>query len=196
MNLWLKTVSIASVLNLASVAGAETWKIDSGHSSAHFKVKHLLVTWVRGTLTGIQGTVEGNEKDFSKSKVTATLDASTINTNDAKRDEHLKSPDFFNVGKYPSIKFESKSITGTSGNFKLAGALTMNGTTKDVVLDVEGPTKPVKSPFGDQRRGLSATTKINRKDFNIVWNKTLDGGGVAVGDEVDITIDLELTDKI
>lgn len=196
MNLLAKAFLSTFFLNLTVAAVAETWKIDPGHSSAQFKVKHLLVTWVRGNISGIQGTVESNEKDFTKSKVTATLDANTIDTNDPKRDEHLKSPDFFNVAKNPTIKFDSKSISGKSGHFKLTGGLTLNGVTKDVVLKVDGPTKPVKSPYGDNRRGLSATTTINRKDFNIVWNKTLDGGGLAVGDTVDITIDLELTDKI
>lgn len=196
MNFLTKIVSIAALLITATLSQGQTWKIDSSHSVAHFKVRHMLVTWTHGTISGIQGTVTADEKDLTKSKVSATLNASTINTNDAKRDEHLKSPDFLNVGKHPTITFESKSITGSMGQFKMTGALTINGVTKDVTLDVEGPTQTVKSPFGDNRRGLSAKTKINRKDFNIVWNKAMDGGGVVVGDDIEITIDLELSDKV
>jgi polyisoprenoid-binding protein YceI len=196
MKLNRKIFSLAFFLTVATAAQGQTWKIDSAHSVAHFKVRHMLVTWTHGTISGIQGTVTGDEKDITKSKVSATLNPATINTNDAKRDEHLKSPDFLNVTKYPTMTFESKSVTGSPGNLKITGALTLNGVTKDVVLDVEGPTAAVKSPFGDSRRGLSAKTKINRKDFNIVWNKAMDGGGVVVGDDVEITIDLELTDKV
>ena len=195
MKSFMKIFGIAFFLFSGSAGFSQTWKIDSSHSVAHFKVRHMLVTWVHGTISGIEGSVTGDDKDVTKSKVTASLNPSTINTNDAKRDEHLKSPDFLNVAKYPKMTFESKSVTGTVGQLKIAGTLTLNGVTKDVVLDVDGPTPPVKSPFGDNRRGLSAKTKINRKDFNIVWNKAMDGGGVVVGDEVEITIDLQLSDK-
>lgn len=184
----------ASVL-ASSAAFGTTWKIDPAHSSGNFKVKHLMVTNVRGTITGVNGTVDIDDKDITKSKVSATLDATTINTNEPKRDEHLKSPDFFNTAKNPKITFESKSVTGKPGDLKVLGALTMNGVTKDVVLTLEGPTAPIKGMGGDQRRGLTATTKVNRKDYNINWNKSLDGGGVVVGDEVDIVLDLELTDN-
>src|SRR5262249_43104646 len=155
----------------ASAAFGAVWKIDSAHSAAGFKIKHMMVTNVRGTMTGLAGTVDLDDKDVTKSKVSATIDVATINTNEPKRDEHLRSPDFFNVAKNPKITFESKSVSGTAGNLKVVGALTMNGVTKDVELTVEGPTAPVKGMGGDQRRGLTATTKINRKDFNIVWNK-------------------------
>jgi polyisoprenoid-binding protein YceI len=179
----------------AQSALATTWKIDPSHSQANFKIKHMMVSWVYGSITGMSGTVDIDDKDISKSKVYATIDPATIDTRDAKRDEHLKSPDFFNVKKNPTIKFESKGVTGTGENLKVTGALTLNGITKDVELAVEGPTSAVKSPFGDQRRGIVATTKFNRKDFNLVWNKNLDGGGLVIGDEAWITLNIELTDS-
>lgn len=176
----------------SATAWAATWKIDGAHSQANFRVKHMMVSWVHGSITGVSGAVDIDDKDLTKSKVTATLDPATIDTRDAKRDEHLKSADFLDVKKNPQIKFESKTITGSAPNLKVAGALTLNGVTKDVELASEGPTAAVKSPFGDVRRGIVATTKINRKDWNVVWNKALDGGGVVVGDEIDITLNLEL----
>lgn len=179
----------------AQSALATTWKIDGAHSQANFKIKHMMVSWVYGSITGITGSVELDDKDVTKSKVFATLDTATIDTRDAKRDEHLKSPDFFDVKKNPTMKFESKGVTGSGENLKVVGSLTLNGVTKDVELAVEGPTPAVKSPFGDQRRGLVATTKINRKDYNLVWNKALDGGGLVIGEEVQITLNMELTDS-
>jgi polyisoprenoid-binding protein YceI len=191
----LSVAPLALLLSRPLVAQAATWKIDRSHSVAAFKVRHLMVTNVNGTISGLQGTVDLDETDLTKSKVVATLDAATINTGDQKRDDHLRSPDFLNIAKNPLIKFESKSIAKDGDKLKLTGALTLNGVTKDVVLDVEAPTAAVKSPMGDNRRGLSATTKINRKDFGITWNKSLDGGGVLVGEDVGIQLDLQLTDN-
>ena len=185
----------ALVAILSSTAQAATWKIDQSHSVANFKIKHMMVSNVTGTITGVKGTVDLNDADITKSKVVATLDAATINTADQKRDEHLRSPDFFNVAKNPEIKFESKSVVKDGENLKINGALTLNGITKDVVLTAEAPTPAVKSPFGDQRRGISAQTKINRKDFGIIWNKALDGGGVVVGEDVTIQLEIELSDN-
>jgi polyisoprenoid-binding protein YceI len=184
-----------SLISAAPAALSVPWKIDSAHSAANFKVKHLMVSNVRGTISGVTGTVDIDDKDVTKSKVSASLDATTIDTREPKRDDHLKSPDFFNTAKNPKITFESKSVSGKPGNLKVLGALTMNGVTKDVELAVEGPTPPIKGMGGDMRRGLTATTKVNRKDFNINWNKSLDGGGVVVGDDVDIVLDIELTDN-
>jgi polyisoprenoid-binding protein YceI len=137
-----------------------------------------------------------DEKDVTKSTVEATIDASTVNTNEPKRDEHLRSADFFDVAKFPTITFKSKSVK-KSGEGKLAvtGDLTMHGVTKEVTLDVEGPAKEIKDPWGNVRSGASASTKINRKDFGLGWNKVLEAGGVAVGEEVAITLDVELTKK-
>lgn len=177
---------------IGSTAMATTWSIDPAHSVANFKVKHLMITNVNGQISGLSGDLELDEKDITKSKITASLDAATINTNDAKRDEHLRSPDFFNVAKHPKITFATTSISGKAGDLKVSGKLTMNGVTKDVVLDVDGPSDAIKGMRGEMRRGLSASAKINRKDFGIVWNKNMDGGGILVGDDVSINIDLQL----
>jgi polyisoprenoid-binding protein YceI len=178
---------------LAPAAYGSSWKIDKAHSNASFKVRHMAVSWVRGNVSGLEGTVNLNDQDFTKSTVEATLDATSIDTDNEKRDTHLKSPDFFNTPKNPTMTFKSKSVTGTPQSFKVVGALTMNGVTKEVELtSADGITAPIKGGQGELRRGLSATTKLNRKDFNVSWNKTLDGGGLVVGDEVDVTIDLEL----
>ena len=186
---------VALVAILSSTAQAAPWKIDQSHSVASFKIKHMMVSNVTGTVSGVKGMVDLDDSDISKSKVVATLDAASINTGDQKRDEHLRSPDFFNVAKNPEIKFESKSIVKDGQNLKVTGLLTLNGITKEVVLTAEAPTAAVKSPFGDQRRGISAQTKINRKDFGIVWNKALDGGGVVVGEDVTIQLDIQLSDN-
>jgi polyisoprenoid-binding protein YceI len=183
------------LLLTSASAMASTWNIDAAHTYGHFKVRHMMVTNVSGQIAGATGTVELDEKDVTKSKVTASLDASTVDTNNAKRDEHLKNADFFNVPKCKDIKFVSKSVSGAIPNLKVVGALTLNCVTKDVELTIDGPTAPVKTPFGDTRRGLTATGKINRKDFNMVWNKAMDGNGVVVGEDVALTIEAELIAK-
>lgn len=196
-----KTFLVRSVLLGSVVAGwsvmasATPWVIDDGHSKALFTVKHLMVTNVTGKFTGIKGLVDIDEKDVTKSKIDVTIDAATVNTDNEKRDEHLKSPDFFDVKKYPTMKFVSTKVQkGTDGHLKVTGNLTMRDKTKPVVLDVEGPSASIKDPWGNTKRGASATTKISRKDFDISWNKSLDGGGVVVGDEVKITLEIELNE--
>lgn len=175
------------------LANASPWQIDSAHSSAQFAVRHLMVSTVRGTLGPITGTVNLDEGDPTKSSVEAGVDANGIDTREPKRDAHLKSPDFFDVAKYPTITFKSKTVTRVSDTkFQVTGDLSMHGVTKEVVLDVEGSPKPFKDPMGNLKLGGSATTKLNRKDFGIEWNKTMDGGGVVLSDNVDITIDIEL----
>ncbi|XXF76721.1 YceI family protein [Myxococcaceae bacterium GXIMD 01537] len=192
----LNTAVLAAVIAAPSFAFAASYEIDSSHSSAQFSVKHLMVSNVRGEFGKVTGAVNFDEKDPTKSTVEATIDASTINTREPKRDEHLKSPDFFDVAKYPSITFKSKSVKKAgAGKLKVAGDLTMHGVTKEVVLDVEGPSKEIKDPWGNSKAGATATTKLNRKDFGLGWNKALETGGVVVGDEVAVTIDLELTKK-
>ncbi len=186
------TLLSAGLLLTALPAFSSSWKIDTAHTYGHFKVRHMMVTNVSGHIAGAAGVVEINESDITKSTVTATLDASTVDTNNAKRDEHLRSADFFSVEKCKEIKFVSKSISGAIPNLKVVGALTLNCVTKDVELTVEGPTPAIKSPFGDTRRGLTATGKINRKDFKMVWNKAMDGNGLVVGEEVGLTIEAEL----
>jgi polyisoprenoid-binding protein YceI len=154
-----------------------------------------MVSTVRGDFRKVTGTVTLDDKDPTKSTVDATIDVSSINTGIEKRDDHLKSPDFFDVAKYPSMTFKSKKIqnAGGEGKYKITGDLTLHGTTKEVVLDFEGNLKPVKDPMGKTRIGGIASTKLNRKDFGLAWNKALETGGVVVGDDVTITIDMEMT---
>jgi polyisoprenoid-binding protein YceI len=194
--LW-KSVVAAAVLAAPSIALAAPWEIDGAHSNAGFTVRHMMVSNVKGAFTKVTGTINWDEKDITKSTVEAAIDASTIDTNQAQRDAHLKSPDFFDVAKYPTINFKSKKVeTAGEGKLKVTGDLTMHGVTKEVVLDVDGPAKEVKNPMdGSVRSGLSATTKFNRKDFGLGWNKVLESGGVAVGDEVSVALDLELVKK-
>lgn len=186
--------AVAASLVASAAHAATTWHIDPTHSTASFKVKHMMVSNVTGTIGGLAGDVQLDDKAIDKSSVLATLDAMAISTGNTDRDKHLRSPDFFNAEKCQQIKFVSKSVTGQAPNLKVNGDLTMNCVTKPVALDVDGPTAPVKGMMGDMRRGLTATTKVDRKDFNIVWNKSLDGGGVVVGNDVAITLEIELTD--
>lgn len=180
----------------SAFAGTDTWEVDTAHSVAAFKIRHMMVSWVHGHLSGMTGTITMDDKGPKSMVADVTIDAKTINTDNAKRDEHLRSPDFFNTAANPMITFKSKKvIAGKIGNFKLVGDMTMNGKTKEVTFDAKDFTKPVKDMQGILKRGFTATTKLNRKDFGITWNKNLDAGGLAVGDEVDITVDLELNQK-
>lgn len=193
VRIFLMTVTMAG---LTQVASATTYQIDSAHASAAFKVKHLAISNVPGKFTGIAGIVDIDATDLSKSKVDATIDPKTINTDNAKRDEHLRSPDFFDVAKYPTIEFKSKAVKGTNPNdFTIDGDLTLHGVTKPVGLHVTNLTAEIKDPFGGVRRGVSATTKVNRKDFGLTWNKTLETGGLLIGDDVELVIDAELIKK-
>ncbi|AJE03137.1 YceI family protein [Geobacter pickeringii] len=187
--------SVAAIIALAlpAVAPAASWNIDPDHSNVGFKVRHLMVSNVRGNFEKHSGTVEIDEKDITKSKVEVTIDTSSINTNVQKRDEHLRSADFFDVAKYPTMTFVSKKVARAGKDrLKVTGDLTLHGVTRQVVLDVEGPSKESKDPWGNIRRGATANTRINRKDFGLVWNKALESGGVVVGDEVTITLEIEM----
>ena len=186
----------SAVLVITATAHASTWNIDSAHSSAQFAVRHLMVSTVRGTLGKVTGTAIIDDSDISKSIVEATIDVAGIDTREPKRDDHLKSPDFFDVAKYPTIIFKSTKVEKVSDTkYKATGALTIKGKTKEVVLDVEGSPKPMTDPMGNSKLGGVAHTTINRQDFGVSWNKALDGGGLVVGDDVDITIDIELVQK-
>ncbi len=173
-----------------------TWQIDPDHSSFQFKVRHLMVSNVKGDFTKVRGMVTIDEQNIANLKVDITIDAASINTSHAKRDEHLRGADFFDVTKYPMITFVSKKIERSGANMlKVIGDLTIRGVTKEIAVDVEGPTAEVKDPGGNFRRGATATAKINRQDFGIMWNRVLDAGGVLVGDEVNIYIEVELIKK-
>src|SRR5262249_21799053 len=162
-----------------------TWNIDPVHSVAEFKVKHMMISNVKGQFTGVQGTLSLDEADVTNSRIQATIDAASINTREAQRDTPLKCPDFFDVEKFPTLSFKSNRvirIEDVDGELGVAGALTIHGVTRHVVFAVEGPTAPAKDPWGNVRVGLSATTKINRKDFGLTWNAALETGGIFVRD--------------
>jgi polyisoprenoid-binding protein YceI len=170
-----------------------TYQIDPAHSSAQFKVRHLMISNVKGEFDKIIGTVNYDPANPSASTVDATIEVASISTRDEQRDAHLKSPDFFDVEKFPTITFKSRKVTGTGGDsFTVAGDLTIHGVTKEVNLKVAELTEEAKDPWGNMRRGASATTKINRKDFGMHFNMALETGGIMVGEEVDLTIDVEL----
>ena len=185
-----------ALLCCAGVAGraaASTWEIDPVHTTVEFGVRHMMVSNVRGQLGKVAGTVDADEKDPSHAVIKATIDAASIDTRNPDRDKHLRSPDFLDVAQYPTITFVSTKIEkAAEGHWKVTGDLTLHGVTRPVVLDVEGPTQPIKDPYGKTRAGAHATTKLDRKDFGIVWSKTLDGGGAVVGDEIAVTIDVEV----
>lgn len=179
------------------MAADSDWQIDPYHSAANFSVKHMMVSNVRGAFAKVAGTVDYDGKNLKLAKVDATIDTASINTNDEKRDEHLRGGDFFDAKKYPTITFKSKKIVPAGkGKFSMTGDLTMHGVTKTVTLAVEGPTAPIKDQKGKQHIGATATGKINRRDFGITYNSVLDNGGVAVSDEVQLTLDVELTRQI
>jgi polyisoprenoid-binding protein YceI len=169
-----------------------TWNIDPVHSVAEFKVRHMMISNVKGQFTGVKGTLSLDPDDLLNSKVQATIDAGSINTREAQRDAHLKSADFFDVEKFPTLAFSSTHVSRL-GEAELAvdGDLTIHGITRKVAFEVEGPTAPAKDPWGSTRLGLSATTRINRKDFGLTWNAALETGGILVGDEVTITLDVQ-----
>ena len=169
-----------------------TYEIDPTHSSVHFSVRHMMLSNVRGEFTKVFGTIKFDPENPANSSLDATIDAASINTRDTQRDTHLKSGDFLDVEKFPTLTFHSTKIAPQPGGGKVTGDLTIHGVTREITLDVEGPTAEVKDPWGKQRMGASATTKISRKDFGLVWNAALETGGVMVGDEVKITIDVEV----
>lgn len=190
----LSLVLIGLALPAAAAAQSATWTIDPGHSAATFQVRHMIVANVKGEFGGPVGTASFDPKDLSTLRVDATIDARTINTRNPDRDKDLKSDLFFDVAKYPRITFKSKSVTVEGpGKLKVLGDLTIKGVTKPVTLDVEGPTQEIKDIWGSRRIGATATTTINRRDFNIVYNRMLEGGGAVVGDQVSITLDMEFT---
>ena len=169
-----------------------TYKIDPAHSSANFVVRHMMITNVRGGFSGVEGTLEFDPQNPTDSRVEAVINTSKINTLDENRDAHLKSADFLDAEKFPTMTFKSKKIAAAGeGEWKVTGDLTLHGVTKEVVLNVEGPTAEGKDPFGNVRIGASATTKIKRSEFGLSWNAALETGGILVGD--DLKIELEIS---
>jgi len=169
-----------------------TWNIDPVHTVAEFKVKHMMISNVKGQFTAVTGVMTVDEADVTKSRVEATIEAASVHTRDSQRDAHLKSADFFDVEKFPTLSFKSTRVTrAADGELAVAGDLTIHGVTREVVFALEGPTPPTKDPWGNIRMGLSATTKISRKDYGLTWNAGLETGGLLVGDEVTVTLDAE-----
>ena len=169
-----------------------TWNLDPVHSVAEFKVKHMMISNVKGQFTVAKGSLILDEADPANSRIEASLDAASINTRDAQRDAHLKSPDFFDVEKFPELSFKSTHVTRVKiGEHAVEGDLTIHGVTRKVVFTIDGPSAPGKDPWGNARIGLSATAKINRKDFGLNWNTALEAGGFLVGDEIAITLDVQ-----
>jgi polyisoprenoid-binding protein YceI len=169
-----------------------TWNIDPVHSVAEFKVKHMMISNVKGQFTGISGFLSLDDGDIVNSSVEASIDAASVSTREPQRDAHLKSADFFDVGTFPTLTFKSTRVSRNShGELEVTGDLTIHGVSRRVVFEVEGPSSPARDPWGNMRLGLSATTKINREDFGLTWNTVLETGGILVGDDVTITLDVQ-----
>jgi len=188
--LWFALLTVS-----AAFSQSATWNIDPQHSTAQFTVRHLAISNVSGNFTKLSGTVELNDKDITQSRVNAVIDVSSVDTRVADRDKDLRSANFFDVEKYPTIEFKSKKIVNNGGKLQLVGDLTMHGTTREVTLDVDGPTPELNDPWGNVRRGFSASTTVNRKDFGLTYNHALKTGEAVVGDNVKIQIDVELVKK-
>ena len=193
-----RTVIICAISLLASLpifAQTSTWNIDPAHSTAQFTVRHLGISNVNGSFTKVTGSVVLNEQDVTQSQVSSSIDVNSIDTRVEARDKDLKSPHFFDVEKYPTIEFKAKKIVSSGGKLQLLGDLTIHGTTREVTLDVDGPTPALTDPWGNLRRGISATTTINRKDYNLTYNNVLKSGEALIGDTVKIQIDAEIVNK-
>lgn len=181
---------------LPTLAAGATWQIDPTQATISFKVRHLMVSWVKGSFPEVAGSVEFDEAAPAEAKVSATIGTASIDTNNAKRDKHLRSADFFDVVNFPQMTFVSKRVTVNGGTVgQVIGDLTIRGVTREVTLTIDELTPASQDPWGNQRRGVTASTEINRKDFGLTWNKVIETGGVAVGDEVKIALDVELTRK-
>lgn len=195
---WTSKVVIALAITLAApiLAHADTWQIDPMHTNVEFTVRHLMISNVKGNFEKTSGTITTDGSDPASAKIDATIDATSLNTRVEKRDADLKSPNYLDVAKYPTITFKSTKVEAAGeGKWKVTGDLTLHGVTKSVVLDVEGTGAPIHDPMGNTRAGAAATTEIKRSDFGITSNKTLDTGGVMIGDEIKISIDVEAIKK-
>ena len=186
-------LAIAMAVAAPAAAQATTYTMDPAHSEIGFTAKHMMVTNVHGKFDKFDGTVEWDEKNPTKSTVTINIDPSSIDTGVAQRDAHLKSPDFFDTGKFNTITFKSTKVKKAGNGWDVTGDLTMHGVTMPVTLKGEGPSKPEKTPFGTTVRAVSATGELNRKDFGLNWNKALETGGVLVGERVDLQLEVQAT---
>jgi len=193
MSVYKRFFLVLLLLIIPQLAFAENWKIDPVHTAVEFKIRHLMVSWVKGVFTDVQGSADVNEADQAKSSIKVQIATASINTNNKKRDDHLRSPDFFDVATHPVISFVSKEVVVVDGKpVEIVGDLTIRSQTRTVTLVVEDFSQTVIDPWGNMRRGASASTTINRKDYGLTWNKALEAGGVVVGDEVRISLEVEL----
>ena len=181
-----------TIVAAPQTSATTTWNIDPAHSMAEFKVKHMMIANVKGHFSKVSGALFLDESELANSRIEASIEAASVHTRDEQRDAHLKSADFFDVEKFPTLLFKSKNIgIVRDGELSVDGDLTIHGVTRNVRFTVEGPTPPAKDPWGNTRVAISASTKINRKDFGLTWNAALETGGILVGDEVTITLDVE-----
>lgn len=191
----LLALPAAAWLLMAVPALASNWDLDASHSNVGFAVRHMMVSNVHGKFTKVTGTLALDDKDVTKSVVNVDIETASVDTSESKRDEHLRSADFFDAAKFPKMTFKSTKVEKVGEKLKVTGDLTIKGVTKPVVLSVDTFTPEVKDAFGGFRKGAMATTKINRKDFGLTWNKTLDAGGVALGEDISIQLELEFVKK-
>ena len=193
MNRIMHILAAAVCLISSSAMAASTWKIDPDHSNVQFKVRHMMITDVKGTFGKVNGVIRIDDSDMSHSAADVTIEIDSINTGVAKRDAHLRSSEFFDAAKYPTMTFVSRKVTQTGkGQLKILGDLTIRGISRGVVLDVDGPTNAIKDPMGNLRCGASATTKINRTDFGLTWNQPMETGGMMIDDTVFINLEIEM----
>jgi len=187
-------VFTALVALAAAAASAQVtkWSIDPAHSEADFTIKHMGISNVHGRFGNVNGTLSLDDKDITKSDVNATVDIATVDTGVAQRDTHLKSPDFFDASKYPTMTFVSKGLSNNNGQLQLTGDLTIHGVTRPVTLALDGPSKEQLDPYGKIRRGFSATTTIHRQDYGLTWNGNLKSGDAVLADDVKVELDIEL----
>jgi polyisoprenoid-binding protein YceI len=196
---WKRLTLIGILLELACVsspvlrAQPASWRIDPLHSSAQFSVRHMMISTVRGQFGGVKGAITYDPKNPAASSVIATIDCATVNTGEPKRDSDLKTAEFFDVKRYPVMTYKSKKVTVLSpGKLRVTGDLTINAITRQVILDLDGPTPPIRDTNGREKIGVSGTTKVSRKEFGILYNPIMESGGVAVSDEVTINLEIEL----
>ena len=184
---------ITLLLAIPHFSFAENWKIDPAHTAVEFKIKHLMISWVKGTFTDVQGAVIFDEAEPEKAAINVQIATASVDTGNKKRDDDLRSPNFFDAASYPVMSFVSKKVTVANGiPTQINGELTLHGETRTVTLEVEEFSPTITDPWGNTRRGASASTTINRKDFGLTWNKALEAGGVVVGEEVRISLEVEL----
>ena len=196
MKRYLTILLVCLAMGMPLIAGAATYQLDTDHSSIQFKIRHLTVSNVTGNFSKLKGTASVEGEDLATLKVEVTIDAASVDTGHQKRDEHIRTADFLDVAKYPTITFVSKKVVKADpGKLRITGDLTLHGVTREITVDLEGPTPEIKDPWGNFRRGATGTAKIDRRDFGITWNKALDTGGLVVGNEVGIQVDVEWVRK-